>query len=206
MLFEMFKSLFSKRTQSEYYRKNKRNIINGIVPEKYTRLIPFITGNKVIEMGSAEGVLALCLAKEGKKVTAIERNPHRYRDALKLQKKWLSKKLDVGSCAFVCTSIQERPELLIGQDTFLASRVIYYLGDQINPLFDSISKHVKEVVLCGNESRARRYEEKKVDLSLKDNVYYATIAGMKELLVNRGYEITSEIHELDPIVVGRKVI
>ena len=48
-------------TGSLAFRKNEAAIRRGEVPDKYTRLLPYITGERILEIGSAEGVLALLL-------------------------------------------------------------------------------------------------------------------------------------------------
>ena len=65
-------------TGSLAFRKNEAAIFRGDVPQKYLRLLPFIQGNKILEIGSAEGVLSLLLAKQGKEVIALERDEGRH--------------------------------------------------------------------------------------------------------------------------------
>lgn len=182
------------------YRKNEVAILRGDVPEKYTRLLPFIPGQRIIEIGSAEGVLALLLAKQGRKVTAVEKSPERHANALKLYAEWQ----DGFECPlFVNGSIADRLDLLEGQDTLVACRSIYYLGGQLNTVFAEAAKHIPNVVLCGNKNRAARWRAGNPDAPLGDFNRYAACEGMTELLERHGYTITETVTDGDEVVVGR---
>jgi hypothetical protein len=73
---------FSNRSDrlSLAFRKNEAAIRRGDVPDKYTRLLPFITGKRILEIGSAEGVLSLLLAAwASKSRQSSERERHEAR-------------------------------------------------------------------------------------------------------------------------------
>jgi predicted O-methyltransferase YrrM len=184
---------------SRAYRKNETAILRGDVPEKYTRLLPYIPGQAVIEMGSAEGVLALLLSRAGKDVTAIERRLERHQSALALKKAWGDK-----SARFFHGEIGDKLHHLVGKDTLVAIRMIYYLGDQLDTVFAEAAKHVQNVVLCGNANRARWWREGLPNRNDRADNYYASADGMKDVLTRHGYTIVQEVLEGDPIVVGRK--
>jgi tRNA1(Val) A37 N6-methylase TrmN6 len=112
-------------TASLAYRKNEERILRGDVPEKYLRILPHIPGDKVLEIGSAEGVLALLLSKEGKRVTALERQPDRHKAALALKRSWGDKR-----AIFFDGDIRDKLHHLEGKDTLVAVRMIYYLKDE----------------------------------------------------------------------------
>ena len=61
-LFGRAFSVHSSKHGSLEYRKNKDAIKQGQIPSKYTRLLPFIAGDRILELGAAEGVLSLLLA------------------------------------------------------------------------------------------------------------------------------------------------
>lgn len=186
-------------TGSLAYRKNEQAILKGDVPPKYTRLLPFIPGNKILEIGSAEGVLACLLAKQGKEVIALERDRDRHEAAQRLRDAW---GVDVGGPRFICGDIRDNLDRLKGIDTLLAVRSVYYLGNGLDKVFAEVAKHVPNVVLCGNKNRAQRWREG-IDEETKADNKYASREGMKDLLTRHGYRIALEVTEGDEIVVGR---
>lgn len=183
------------------YRKHEAEIIRGLVPDKYKRIVPHITGNRVLELGSAEGVLALLLAKSGKEVIALERQEDRHLAAQELRDSW---GLDETGPRFVCGDIRDRLLLLDGIDTLVAVRMIYYLRDDLDAVFAEVAKKVPTVVLCGNRNRANRWREGRQDEPDGPHNKYASREGMKDLLTRHGYRIADEVTEGDEIVVGRK--
>lgn len=181
------------------YRNNEAAILAGNPPEKYTRLLPYITGNKIVEAGSAEGVLACLLAKGGASVTAIEGNAERHAQAIKLAQAW-----GVGPVTFINGHLQDNFAALDGQDTFVAVRMVYYLRDQIDDVFTEIAKRVLTVVLCGNKGRAKAYHAGNPHPPLGEFNYYASAEGMTDLLTRHGYQIVQTVTDGDAIVVGKR--
>jgi choline dehydrogenase-like flavoprotein len=186
-------------TNSLAYRKHERAILKGDVPEKYTRIVPYIKGDKILEIGSAEGVLALLLSKAGKQVTALERRQERHDAAVLLSKAW-----GVDGPQFVCGDITDNLSLLEGKDTLVAVRMIYYLGDKLDIVFGEASRKVENVVLCGNANRARWWREGLPNRNDRADNYYASADGMKDVLRRHGFAIAAEVVGGDPIVVGIK--
>lgn len=186
-------------TGSLAYRKNEAAILRGEVPEKYTRLLPFIPRGRVMEIGSAEGVLALLLARAGRDVIALERQPERHSNALILARAWA-----IDSVTFVNGDILDNLHRLHDIDTLVAVRMIYYLRDQLDRVFEAVAAAVPRVVLCGNKNRAGQWRQGIHDKPGGPVQYYASHEGMRALLERHGYEITFEETEGDPIVVGRK--
>ena len=190
---------FPIKYSSLAYRYNKKQIQRGIVPEKYSRIIPYIPGRRILEIGAAEGVLSLLLAQTKEKVIALEMKSNRYEEALKLKDIFNKKGFDVNKCEIVLGNIDERYDLLEQVDTVVAVRVIYYLPD-VQKTFANITKYAENVVLCGNEGRAKEF----YNSGKKRKNYYATVEGMENLLKSNGYIITEVISGGDPIVVGSK--
>ncbi len=190
-------------TGSLAYRKNEAAILRGIVPEKYTRLLPYIPGERILEIGSAEGVLSLLLARGGKEVIALERSRERYKSAVMLWAQW-SEVRPFNSPTFACGDILDRLDLLDDIDTLVAVRMIYYLRDDLDTVFAEVAAKVPNVVLCGNANRARWWFEGVPDKQGGPVNYYASAAGMRDLLTRHGYEIATEVLEGDAIVVGRR--
>jgi SAM-dependent methyltransferase len=185
-------------TGSLAYRKNEAQIIAGIVPEKYLRLVEHIPGDRILEIGSAEGVLALLLAKQGKQVTALERDRERHENAQRLRDAW-----GMDSPRFICGDIRDNLRQLEGIDTLVAVRMIYYLGRDLDPVFSEVARKVPNVVLCGNKNRAERWRKGISEETKADNKY-ASREGMKDLLTRHGYSVVKEVPEGDEIVIGRR--
>lgn len=182
------------------YRKNEAAILRGEVPEKYLRILPHIPGNRILEVGSAEGVLACLMAREGKQVTAVEGSLGRHAAALRLAEQW-----NIEGVQFVNDRVEKWFPTEIGEfDTLVAVRMVYYLRGQIDAVFAEIAKRIPNVVLCGNKNRAARYHAGTPDEPLGEFNYYASREGMRVLLERHGYEIVDEVAEGDAIVVGSR--
>lgn len=183
------------------FRKNEANIRNGIIPDKYLRIIPHIPGQKILEVGSAEGVLSLLLAKEGRDVVALERQFERHTAAIDLAQGWKPLK---GSVTFSWGDIIKQPQTMDGVDTLVAIRMIYYLGDDLDHVFRQAAKRgVQNIVLCGNRNRANRWRSGEPNEPGKPRNFYASREGMRSVLERHGYTVVMEVTEGDEIVVGR---
>jgi SAM-dependent methyltransferase len=188
------------------YRTNKDSIWGAEIPAKYTRLLDHIHGSRVLELGAAEGVLALQLAQQKEKVIALEMKKDRHEEAVKLQEHRRQQGYDVDRCEMVYGSILDRLDLLEQVDCLVCIRSIYYLRDNIDDVFSAAARHVRHVTLCGNKNRAAKYFESNGEPGdkLGKYNYYASIEGMTTVLGNHGYTITRVITDGDPIVVAEK--
>jgi SAM-dependent methyltransferase len=191
-------------TGSLAFRKNEDAIRAGDVPEKYLRLLPFIKGDRILEIGSAEGVLALLLARQGKRVTAIERSAERHDTAQQLFGEWLSREKQFIAPTFINGDIADNLYALHDKDTLVAVRTIYYLGERLDAVFADVAKFIPTVVLCGNRNRAERWRKGIPDEPLGDMNRFAAREGMAELLTRHGYRVTQVATEGDEIVVGER--
>lgn len=179
------------------YRKSKADIWAGKIPAKYTRLLPYIEGTPILEIGSAEGVLALTLAKRGGRVTGLELREERHAEAMRLRTHWR-----VTGCTLMQGDIRENLDLLRGITTLVAVRAIYYLrADAPGVLASAASAGVGRVVLCGNRSRADQWK-RFPDTDLGRFNRLASLEGMRDLLTGAGYRIDTVVDHGDPIVVG----
>lgn len=185
-------------TASLAYRTNEAAIRRGDVPEKYLRLLPYINGERVLEVGSAEGVLACLLARAGKVVAALEKSSERHASAIRLASEWGVQP------ALFNGAIGDRLDLLEGIDTLVGIRTIYYWGASLDPVFAAAADHVPNVVLCGNKNRAARWKAGQPNDHDRADNYYASAEGMRAVLTRHGYEIAAEVLTGDPIVVGRR--
>jgi SAM-dependent methyltransferase len=191
-------------TGSLAYRKNEVAILRGEVPDKYTRLLPFIPGSRILEIGSAEGVLALLLARQGRHVTALEKSEDRHHAAMKLYAQWAAREEGFEAPTFINGDIAENLWTLQSKDTLVAVRMIYYLGDRLDQVFADVAKHIPAVVLCGNRNRAASWRAGDPATDSKADNYYASREGMTDLLTRHGYRITQTVCEGDEIVVGER--
>ena len=188
------------------YRNNKDAILRGDIPEKYTRLLDLVPGDRVLELGAAEGVLSLLLARTKVAVIALEMRRPRHEEGLRLQGAWREQGMDVDRCEMVLGNVKDRLDLLARVDTLLAVRSIYYLRDDIEQVFEEVGRHVPHVVLCGNRNRAQEYF--KTNGQPGDNLgkfnFFASVEGMTQVLEGCGYTIETVVAQGDPIVVGGK--
>lgn len=195
-------------TGSLAYRNHEAAILRGVAPQKYWRLLPYITGNHILEIGSAEGVLACLLARGdiGRKVrvVALERSRERHEAAMRLYEAWVAR-FDMSALSyFELGDIADRLELLEGIDTLVAVRMIYYLGDHLDAVFAAVARKISNIVLCGNANRAASWRDGQPNPHERVDNYYASSEGMKDLLGRHGYTIVDEVTDGDPIIVARR--
>lgn len=190
------------------FRRNADRILRGEVPRKYTRLLDLVPGDRVLEVGAAEGVLALLLAQRKQEVIALERRDDRHRWALRLQARWKRRGVDVSRCRMIQGDLREHFDLLKVVDTLVAVRMIYYLDEDLRRVFEHVGRHVPNVLLCGNKKRARLSRDPgfQPETRSKELNWYASLEGMTDLLQGCGYSIARTVAEGDPIVVGVKRI
>lgn len=183
----------SEVAKSLAYRKNERAIWDGKPPEKYTRILPYVKGKRVVEIGAAEGVLSLLLANTGHDVLSIELRKDRSDEAKALRERWHELGFNVTSCGMFQGDIMDNLHLLREADCLVAVRCIYHIGANAERLMAAAHEgKVKRIVLCGNKNRAAR--------PTAPYDHYSSIAGMKHLL--RNYEIEHVVSQGDPIVTG----
>lgn len=193
-------------TASLAYRTHEDAIKKGVAPDKYLRLLPYISGSRILEIGAAEGVLSLLLAERGHSVTALEKHSGRHSAALHLQDQWRRLGRSVDGCTMIQGSILDRFDLLDGVDTFVAVRTIYHLQDRVHDVFTVVAAAgVSSVVLCGNPNRALWPKGSSSSVAkLGQWNRYASVAGMSEVLTRAGYTVGTVIAEGDPIVTGHR--
>lgn len=186
------------------YRKGRPDIWAGRVPAKYTRLLPHITGPRVLELGSAEGVLSLLMSREhvADRITALEMRDDRHDEGERLRDRWANLGYDVSRVRMVWGNILDRLDLLAEADCLVAVRSIYYLREAAPVVLREAARSVARVVLCGNGGRQRQYR-REPDSELGRFNRLSSVEGMRALLEDAGYGIETVLDEGDPIVVGR---
>lgn len=178
----------------------------GRVPEKYTRLAPHVQrDSRVLELGAAEGVLSLLLARDPRieHVVGLELREERYHDALRLKAHWAALGFDVSRCEFKLGNIMDNLGLLITVDVLIAVRSIYYLrSDAPRVINAALELDVEQIILCGNRSRqAQHRADPTSDLGQFNRL--SSTEGMTALLEGAGYRVTMALDEGDPIVCAR---
>lgn len=186
------------------YRKARGAIWEGRVPEKYTRLVPYISGRRGLEIGAAEGVLSLMLARDNvmESVTALELREDRHREGLALQVHWRAAHPSVDRCVLLQGDILCRLNLLGHADTLIAIRTLYYLRESAHLMLEMARKSgVERVVLCGNKGRqAQHHADPHSELGRFN--FLASTDGMTAALTRAGYWANPVHDEGDPIVIG----
>jgi hypothetical protein len=197
----------AQQRHSLAFRKNREDIYKGYLPGKYARILPHIEGDRVLEIGAAEGVLSLALVRghHVKSAIALELRDVRHQEALQLQKRLAEQGQDVAACRMVCGDIMQNLHLLQGIDTLIAVRAIYYLREDIPRFLQAAAAAgVMDVVLVGNKNRAEQaFREYGSDLATFN--YPASAQGMSEFLRGAGFAPRIAEPAGDPIVVGTRV-
>jgi SAM-dependent methyltransferase len=193
----------AQRSLSLFFRENRESIESGFVPPRYSRVADAVSGDRVLEMGAAEGTLALLLAQRKRFVIGIEPQPERA--SLAVQRIGAAQP-PVKNVSFVFGDIRDHLPLLSLVDAFVGMRCIYYLRADTEAVFDAIAASVPEVVLTGNAEREKRFMAGERS-NLGEFERYATLDGMVELLESRGYRIvrceSGVPRERDPMVIAR---
>ena len=192
------------QSQSLDFRRNAKGIFRGELPRKYTELVDLVPGDRVVEVGAGEGVLALAVSARKKAVRAIDYTPLRHEKGKEIKAAWAALGKDVERCELVLGDVFEHPELLDCFDTLVACRVIYYFRDRTDLFFEMVSSRMNYIVLVGNSRRAKRHSRGHVSKDLGEYARLSTSDGMREILERYGYEIVVDIRDNDPVVIGKR--
>jgi SAM-dependent methyltransferase len=195
---------WSRHGATPYFRKNQKRIKRGEIPFRYSRIVPYVSGINVLDLGCGEGLLPLMLANP-KKVVGIDVSPKRINIANKLlhgaysSKKGFVSFVSGDATKYVCSS--QLPE------TIVMNRVLYHFARDVSVIRDAMrdSGTVTEIVLIGNRDKKNLTS---ADHDLGEWIYYSTVEGMSQFLKEAGFADieVAEIPDYDPIVVGRREI
>jgi 2-polyprenyl-3-methyl-5-hydroxy-6-metoxy-1,4-benzoquinol methylase len=194
----------TKATSIEF-GANQASHWNAEPVEKFARLIPILPGRSVVEIGAAEGILSLTIAPSKDRVRAIDITKARHEQALALKRRWLELGKSVNHCEMVQGDILKNPELIQGFDTLVASRVIYYFGDQLDEFMRNVAANVRHICLIGNPTRAEQFHKGKYGKLGPEFARYATLEGMIDLVERYGFRVTHQDRNLDPLIIADRV-
>jgi hypothetical protein len=99
--------------------------------------------------------------------------------------------------------------VLPSYETFVACRVIYHFRrvEDLQELFSAVAACAQNVFLLGDRKKAAIFESFELDFSASPVpfFYYASAAGMENLLASFGYQVQSSVTSFgDPFTLGRK--
>jgi 2-polyprenyl-3-methyl-5-hydroxy-6-metoxy-1,4-benzoquinol methylase len=200
----IYYNLFFTPLQTQY-RKNVQLIEGGDVPERYKTLAKHVPGKSIVEIGAGECILSLYLASQGKEVWAVDLSRKRTKEGERIKKIWQEQGKPVEQCRIERGGTDKVIELLENADTLVAIHVMYHLEAKAVPFVKSIPANVKFIVMAGNRMRASQWQQNKgADDSMGKWNYYASIEGMKELVLEAGFEPSVIDSGGSPIVIGER--
>ena len=196
-----------ERHQVEF-RKNKQQIALGNVPARYERTAELVPGKRVLDIGSADGTLALVLAQSKEKVIGAELMRYRHKTAQEMQRTWAKRGAKTDNVRFVNRGAKRVRPFLREVDTVVLSRALYHLRDDAFWLFAQIERipTITHVALFGNRDKEREWFDTKGEQPGLGK-YLALVAqeGMEDILKKHGFDIETSIASTeteDPIVIG----
>jgi hypothetical protein len=199
--------LRSERHQIEY-RKNKSEIARGVVPARYVRTAEKVPGQKILDIGSADGTLALVLAQSKQLVIGSELMRYRHRAALQTKNAWSQRGVPTDNVRFVNRSVKRIRPFLKEVDTVVISRALYHFREDAFWLFRQIEKspNIHHVALFGNREKEREWlTTRGTNPGLGKYLALATQNGMEDILTRHGFTIEASIPSTrteDPVVIG----
>ena len=197
----------NERHQVEF-RKNREQIAQGNVPERYARTARYVPGTRILDIGSADGTLALFLAQSKELVIGAELMRYRHKTAQEMQRTWANRGAKTDNVRFINRGVKRVEPLLKEVDTVVLSRTLYHLRDDAFWLFDQLrrTKNIEFIALFGNRDKEREWFDTKGEQpGLGKYLALAAQEGMEEILKNHGFDIETSIASTeteDPIVVG----
>lgn len=174
--------------------------------EEVAALIP---GQTVVELGSAEGLLATKLATIKKSVLGVEISQARVALARKLEEKLRQAGVLKENLKFRHGDIRDVVRMLPSYETFVACRVIYHFRqvEELHELFSAVADYAQHVFLLGDRKKAAIFESFELDFATSPVpfFYYASAAGMEDMLAFFGYQVESGVTSFgDPFTLGTK--
>ena len=177
--------------------------------DRIEELAAVIPAGRILEMGSAEGLLVSKLASMGNYCVGAEVSGERHQSAVEISRALSEDGLIANNLKLVNRDVTDEDWIFTGFDTFIAARVIYHFRSlrELKRLFAKIASEVEWVFLLGDREKSSAYESFGVDFAANPTkfFYFASQAGMSNLLESFGYEVTPGTTSWgDPYVVAQK--
>jgi SAM-dependent methyltransferase len=198
-----------ERHQVEF-RKNRERIARGEVPERYQRTADLVPGSRVLDIGSADGTLALVLAQRKEFVIGAELMNYRHKTAQEMKSIWAKRGAKTENLRFVNRGVKRVRPFLKQVDTIVISRALYHLRDDAYWLFNQVDRfpNIKYVALFGNRTKEKEWLDTGGSApGLGQYLGLAGQVGMEEILTRHGFDIETSLASTDtedPVVIGVK--
>lgn len=202
-------SFRNERHQIEF-RKNRESIARGDIPARYQRTAELVPGSRVIDIGSADGTLALVLAQIKDFVIGAELMLYRHKTAQEMKATWAARGAKTDNLRFINRGARRLGKALDQVDTVVMSRTLYHLRDDAEWLFDQIQakSNIKNVALFGNRDKEQEWFDTKGEKpGLGKHLALAGQEGMEDILTRHGFTVTVSIPSTDsedPVVIGTR--
>jgi SAM-dependent methyltransferase len=192
------------------FRKNKEAIRSGFVPERLVSFANQIPGKKILEIGSADGTLALELGRRGKEVVGLELTKYRHETAVWLREEWVKQGIPVQNVKFVRSSASNAQDYVFQAETLVLSRTLYHLGEEAFMLFEMACKSptIKYVAILGNRVKERIFESGGSIPGLPGRyLKLSSLEGMSDFVQSFGFAVAlaqEATNSRDPMVIASK--
>jgi len=200
----------TKTGNHSHFKSEGENLRSGNGwSDRIEELSLIIPGGRILEMGSAEGILASKLASIGNYCVGAEISRFRHQSAVEILRVLSKDGLIASNLKLVNKDVTDEDWVFSGFDSFVAARVIYHFRSlrELKRLFARIASEVEWVFLLGDRKKSIAYESFGVKWAANPTkfFYFASQAGMSNLLESFGYQVTAGTTSWgDPYVTGRK--
>lgn len=191
------------------YSESKQLLSSQKWSNRVIEIGELVKGDRILEIGAAEGLQSLYLAQFKSYVCGIEISNLRYQKALELSKNMEKLGYRISNCDFIHGDILRQADLLKDFDTILIVRVLYHFRqmDDIYLLVDSILSKVNSVIIVGDRIKSEMFYAFNVSMKWNPVPFFnfASHEGMEFLLERADFSVSKgETTFGDPYVVGVK--
>ncbi len=189
------------------YRKNLELIISGGFPKRFVEVGDLVEGESVLDVGGAEGSLALYLASKGKTVTVLDKSPERVEAGMMLVKQVVGPD-PRGTVSFLLgDAIEVLPRLEKRFDSIVFMRSLYYFRDDGVKVLSMARGLTSQLILVANGNRERDFltNPKYQHGGLGKFNFWSTLEGMEVAARMAGFTVEDKILQDDPILVARSL-
>ena len=187
------------------YRKNLDAIVSGDFPKRFVEVGDLVEGESVLDVGGAEGSLALYLASKGKTVTVLEKSPERVQAGMLLRQQVVGPDTR-GTVSFILgDAIDVVPRLEKRFDSIVFMRSLYYFRDDAVKLLSLARGFASQLILVANGNRERDFlsDPNYQHGGLGKFNFWSTLEGMDAAARMAGFTVANKVLQDDPILVAR---